>query len=66
MANKKKAVAGENDEVTITIEGEPFQDLDYLLKNDGQKGAPSYTRSAEKAISVYANFLRSKTKKGTK
>lgn len=67
MANGKKyRNPGETGEVIIKISGEAFEDLDYLLKNDGQKGAPSYTRSAVKAIQVYAVYLRQKEEKKNK
>lgn len=64
MANgkgKKYRNPGETGEVILKIQGDAFKDLDYLLKNDGQRGAPTYTRSAIKAIQVYAGFLRKKS-----
>jgi hypothetical protein len=69
MASEKKnrKFPGEDNQVTITIKGEAYQDLDYLIKNDGQEGKPDFTRSAAKAINVYANFLKTKNlkKKGS-
>lgn len=64
----KKKNPGEKGEVTITIKGEAFSDLQYLMQNDGQAGRPDYTRSAGKAIQVYAVFLRKRKSddKGTK
>lgn len=63
MANGSKKIPGEKGEVTITIRGETFKELEYLLQNDGQAGRPDYTRSAGKAIEVYATFLRKKNEK---